>query len=195
MDGQGHEERPVRRRRGKKRVVFQPPKKFAQPVRALWEQASEEEKQQAHRRCATMLEYWLGRITKEEVMERLELPALRVWQLSQMALSGMLAGLLRQPRSFGGKSMAIDPEEDPKKLKKRIRELEEKLALTEDLVRLLRDLPENRKALSEPSPRTRGRRGKKRTARKGGSTASGASSKETRGAAPGDEESPPDQEG
>lgn len=191
---EGQEKKLIRRRRGKKRVVFQPPKKFALPVRALWEQASEEEKARAHTQCAVMLEYWLGRITKQDVMERLHLPALRVWQLSQMALSGMLAGLLRQPRSFSGASMAIDPDEDPKVLRKRIRELEQKLALTEDLVRLLRDLPGNRLERTKPSPKQKARRGKK-SRRPRGSNASGGSSEETRGATPGDAEPSPDQQG
>jgi hypothetical protein len=57
----------------------------------------------------------------------------------------MLAGLLKQPRSRGeGAMMAIDPGDDPRLLKKKIAELESKLALTEDLVRVLRDLPWNR---------------------------------------------------
>jgi len=143
---------PKRRRRFKKRVVFRPPQRFPVPVKALWEQASAEEQQRAHRQCAILLEYWLGRIDKPEAMARLELPALRVWQLSQMALSGMLAGLLKQPRWRRGQKMPLPPEEDPKKLRKRIAELEDKLKRTEDLVRILRDLPGNR---SEPEPAER----------------------------------------
>jgi hypothetical protein len=143
--------------------------------------------------CAVILEYWLGRIGKEEVMERLELPALRVWQLSQMALSGMLAGLLKQPRPRGGAPMATEPDEDPKRLKKRIRELEDQLKRTEELVRLLRDLPGNRSQPETKATRPRAtsasRRGKKRSRpRATGEGSSASGSAEDRGAAPGDEE-------
>ncbi len=186
---------PIRRRRAKKRVVFRPPQKFPVPVKVLWEQAGPEEREQAHRQCAVMLEYWLGRIDKQEVTEKLQVPPLRVWQLSQMALSGMLAGLLKQPRWRRGAKMPIDPEEDPKKLRKRIRELEEKLKRTEDLVRILRDLPGNRQELEPPKqlkrarPKKTGQGGKKRR-RKKASASSGGGSADHRGVAQGDEKTP-----
>jgi hypothetical protein len=125
-------------------------------VRGLWEQASEEERHRAHQTCMVMLEYWLGKITKQQAAERLSVPALRVWQLSQQALSGMLAGLLKQPRRgrpSTDRSTPMDPGDDPKVLKKKIAELEHKLKIAEDLIRLFRDLP-----LAEPpkseSPRS-----------------------------------------
>ena len=188
--------KPHRKRRvGKKRTVFQPPKRFPVPVRALWEQASTEEKQIAHRQCVVMLEYWLGRIGKAEVMATLQLPSLRVWQLSQMALAGMLAGLLHQPRYRRGAIMPTDPEEDPKKLRKRILDLEDKLKRTEDLVRILRELPSNRE---HPEPQTRlkparskktGQGGKKRRAKRAQASSSGGSA-DRREVAPRDEEAP-----
>lgn len=131
-----------RTRRGKKRVVFKPPQRFAAPVRALWKTASPEQQNRAHRRCVVMLEYWLGRISKSEAAEKLSLPVLRIWQLSQMALSGMLAGLLEQPKWRGGDPMPrSDESRELLALRKQVRELEDKLTRTEDLVRLLRDLP------------------------------------------------------
>lgn len=131
-----------RTRRGKKRVVFKPPQRFAAPVRALWKTASPEQQNRAHRRCVVMLEYWLGRISKQQAAEKLSLPVLRIWQLSQMALSGMLAGLLEQPKWRGGDPMPrSDESRELLALRKQVRELEDKLTRTESLVRLLRDLP------------------------------------------------------
>jgi hypothetical protein len=76
-------------------------------------------------------------------MAALELPALRVWQLSQSALSGMLAGLLKQPRRRprGGAMMKPDPESDPVVLRKRILQLEKELVVARKLTEILRDLP------------------------------------------------------
>ena len=135
---------PVRRRTRtvRKRVSFKTPPRPAPAVKDLWRQASEEERKKAHLLCMAILEYWVGRASKEEVARRLSVPGLRVWQLSQQALSGMLAGLLRQPRRRV-KVIAdpANPEIDPKPLRQRIAELEKKLARTEDLVRVLKHLP------------------------------------------------------
>ena len=135
---------PVRRRTrtGRKRVSFKTPPRPAPAVKELWRQASEEERKKAHMLCMAILEYWVGRASKEEVAKRLSVPGLRVWQLSQQALSGMLAGLLRQPRRRV-KVVAdpANPEIDPKPLRQRIAELEKKLSRTEDLVRVLKHLP------------------------------------------------------
>jgi hypothetical protein len=129
---------------GRKRTRFAIPTHHAPSVRMLWQEATSEEQLQAHRLSMAVLEYWLGKASKSEIARRLEIPPLRVWQLSQMALSGMLAGLLRQPRTRprGRPSTPpASPEDDPRILKQQIRELERKLARTEDLVRVLRDLP------------------------------------------------------
>ena len=90
-----------RRRPLRKRATFKRPPPPAIPVRGLWEHASEEQRQKAHIACMAILEYWLGHASKQETADRLEVTPLRVWQLSQQALSGMLAGLLRQPRVRG----------------------------------------------------------------------------------------------
>lgn len=135
--------RARRKRTGRKRTKFRPPARFPQPVSELWKQASEEERRRAHLVCVGILEYWLGKKSKAEVAEDLGMPLLRVWQLSQAALSGMLAGLLKQPRAHPGRppQWSGEPSDDPKRLRKRIAELELCLSRTEDLVRVLRTAP------------------------------------------------------
>lgn len=132
-----------RRRTGRKRTVFQPPNPAALPVRGLWNQASPAEQQEAHRLCVAVLELWLGKKAKEDLCDELGVKPLRVWQLSQLALSGMMAGLLRQPRMPRGRPPAYQgpPQNDPRVLKRRIAELEGQLSRTEDLVRVLRTAP------------------------------------------------------
>jgi hypothetical protein len=152
---------------GRKRTRFTSYPRPAIAVRGLWEQASAQEKDKAHHTCMAILEYWLGKATKQEVARRLEVPPLRVWQLSQQALSGMLAGLLRQPKSRRKlPPMPASPEQDPVVLRKRIVALERKLGRTEDLVRVLKDLPWAKDAALGPKKerdaRTRRRTGPKR---------------------------------
>jgi hypothetical protein len=137
---------PRRRRSGPtgKRLRFAVPK-VALPVRGLWEAASSEEKAMAHRQCVAILEWWVGRRSREAVGQELGLSGLRVWQLSQSALSGMLAGLLRQPRRRGRAAMRAvlgDPSLDVNSLRKQLAETQRKLAIAERLIRLLRELPE-----------------------------------------------------
>ena len=176
MQGVEKEEalRPKRKRRGRKRANFRVPEKMPISVRALWQHANEEEQKLAHQTCATILEYWLGRASKADVMERLQLPALRVWQLSQQALSGMLAGLLKQPRMRGNKAMPKDPADDPKAMKKKIAQLERELKLSQDLIALLRQLPSHRPARAEKKRSRRAKAGKKKEWRPASSGASRA---------------------
>ncbi|MFO0981640.1 MAG: hypothetical protein U1E76_07795 [Planctomycetota bacterium] len=84
-------------------------------------------------------------------MAELDLPALRLWQLSQQALSGMIAGLLKQPRTRvkGAAMAAIDPENDPKLLKRRIAQLEKEVAILNSVNEILKLLPSNREKLAE----------------------------------------------
>lgn len=150
--------RPRRKRTGRKRTVFSVPHFFPAPVRQLWRSAEKEEQQRAHRTCVSILEYWLGKKSKSEVAAELSLPVLRVWQLSQAALSGMLAGLLKQPRARRGRARtwAGAPEDDPKQLKREVLKLKTELSRTEDLVRVLRTapwLPENEAVGAELSLR------------------------------------------
>lgn len=152
-----------RTRRGKKRLVFQPPRQSPNSVRALWEMASPEERTRAHATCVSVLSMWLGRKSRHQVAAELSLPPLRVWQLSQAAVSGMLAGLLKQPRGRK-KGLNMEPsEEDPRVLKKKIAELEEENRSLRDLVEVLRNLPAARE---RPAPRPRKK--KKRVEKKSG---------------------------
>lgn len=150
---------PVRRRRtGKKRLCFEVPVKMPAGVRELWRSAPSEDQERAHRTCVQILSLWLGKRPVEEVAAILSLPRLRVWQLSQQALSGMLAGLLKQPRRRIGAKEAVmgRSEDDPRTLKKRIAELEKKLALRDELVRLVAALPKPRtEPPDQPAAKTR----------------------------------------
>ena len=147
-------EEPVKRRvrRGRKRTNFKKVPRMVYPVRALWDAASEEDRTRAHHTCVAILEMWLGKTSKAEIAERLELPPLRIWQLSQRALSGMLAALVHQPRTRLRKGAVMSeekPEEEVKALRRRIVELEKRLKLSEELNELLRQLPSKR---SQPAP-------------------------------------------
>ncbi len=138
-----------RTRRGKKRLVFQPPRNGPRPVRALWEAAGPEERTRAHTTCVSILALWLGRKTRAQVAQELSLPPLRVWQLSQAALSGMLAGLLKQPRERGGSPMESSEADDARALKERIRELEEENDSLRRLLEVIKSLPSVRGELEE----------------------------------------------
>ena len=132
-------------RRGRKRTAFRTIPRMPVPVRALWEQASEEQRRAAHRACGAILEAWLGKAPRGEIAERLGVTPLRLWQLSQQATAGMLAGLLKQPRRRRSMtSPPLPPEEDPVKLRKKVEQLQRELSLAEDLIALLRELPGNR---------------------------------------------------
>ncbi len=132
----------TRSRKGRKRSVFQNTPRPSWPVRGLWENAPAEEKKRAHEVCMKILEYWLGKQSKAAVAKELGITPLRVWQLSQQALSGMMAGLLTQPRRrVGPEVFEGQPNQSPTALKKRIVELEKELSRTEDLVRVLRCAP------------------------------------------------------
>ena len=140
---------PRRTRRFRKRTKFLHVPKAPWPVRSLWEAATEEERRRAHATCTAMLELWLGKATKREISERLQLPPLRLWQMSQQALAGMVAGLLKQPRRppsgepSGEPSM---PERDWKKLKRENEDLSRQNEQLAGLIAILRDLPGNRES-------------------------------------------------
>ena len=50
-----------RARRGKKRLVFQPPSQMPPGVQDLWNHATAEERERAHRTMVVMLEVWLAK--------------------------------------------------------------------------------------------------------------------------------------
>ena len=126
------------------------------PMRALWDSVTEEERAKAHATCGTILEYWLGVSSKEEVSRKLGVPPLRVWQMSQRAVAGMVCGLLRQPRTRRKVVMPTSPEEDPKALRKRIAKLEREIEWKNGLIQILKDLPANRGRKLPPRPKELG---------------------------------------
>jgi hypothetical protein len=158
---------PKRRHRtGKKRLHFTAPREMPPGVRQLWQSASMEEQQRAHQTCVQILAMWLGKKTRDEAAALLSIPPLRVWQLSQQALSGMLAGLLKQPRSRRGKETSMQPlsEDDPRLLRKRIAQLEKDVRDRDDLIRLLASLPKPTSGPPESSATSKGEKTKRRTA-------------------------------
>jgi hypothetical protein len=167
--------------KGRVKRKFKMPNKPAMAVKALWESASPEDREKAHQTAAMVLEYWMGRVGKVDAAQKLGVPPLRVWQLSQQALSGMAAALVKQPRS-GKKKLRemLPPEENPKVLTKRIQSLERDLALTQELVKLLRDLPGNREVLKK----SEGVGGKKKKVQEG-SPADGSAVVEVKETGPG----------
>src|SRR5258706_814481 len=67
------------------------------PISAIWTSAQEEERQKARTLVNELLGYWLGHESKAALARRLAMPPTTVWQLSQRAMSGMLAAMLRPP--------------------------------------------------------------------------------------------------
>jgi hypothetical protein len=135
----------VRTRRGKKRLVFQPPTQMPPGIRDLWNHATVEERERAHQTGVVMLQVWMAKLTRPEAAERLGIPPVRLHQLSQQATAGMLAGLLRQPRPRRAiAALPAKKSEDPTWLKGENRRLEQELAEMKTLVSVLRDLPLSR---------------------------------------------------
>jgi hypothetical protein len=130
----------TRRGRGRRRLGYLRP---VYPIRALWEAASEEERRQAHARCATLLEYWLGAASKQEVAQRLSVPTIRVWQMSQRAAAAMVCGLLKPPSGKRGRP-TMTQGEGGKDLAKENARLAKENALLRDLVSVLRQMPGNK---------------------------------------------------
>jgi hypothetical protein len=110
-----------------------------QPIKAIWTAASEEEQRKARALAAELLGYWLGRETKAELSRRLGIPPIRVWQMSQRALAGMVTALLRPPEGRRGAAPRLDPE--VKELRRRVAELEAETSSQRRLIELLRTLP------------------------------------------------------
>ncbi len=126
--------------RGRKRSFRKLPRPVY-PVRALWDASSPEEKALAHRFSVGIIDWWVGRRTKDETAHRLGVTPLRLWQLSQRALSGMLAGLLHQPR-LRGKVTVIPgkPKDEVTSLRKEATELKKRLKAAENVASILQEL-------------------------------------------------------
>lgn len=150
--GQESTPTPHRRKKG-----FMLPKYPAAPVKSLWNSASEEEKLTAHRTAVLVLEHWMGRMTRTQLAKTLQMPPVQAFQLSRMALSGMVAGLLKQPKN-PPKGTPLLPEEDPKRLLKRVAELERQNELLTDLLQVVRDMPTTREAMAQEPPERKGKK-------------------------------------
>jgi len=141
---------PKRRRRYRRRLTltYRP----VYPIRALWLQASEEERRLAHERTTAILEYWVGIVSKKESAERLNVPPIRLWQMSQRAVSGMACALLKPPKSLprrGSGPQELGPsaieavESSPLALRKEIARLKRDLEQRNSLIEVLKSLPSN----------------------------------------------------
>lgn len=133
-------------RKTRRRRTLKVPQHIPLPVKGLWLAASEEQKQKAHKAAATVLETWLGQKNRKVAAQELGLPPVRFWQLSQQAVAGMVAGLLVQPKSRprGEAKLVLNPDDDPKKLRKKIQVLESQVNILKELVGVLKDLPGNK---------------------------------------------------
>jgi hypothetical protein len=137
----------------RKRRQFKHVPRPVYPIRAIWEAASEEERQKAHEHCALLLEYWLGVTTKQEIAKRLSVPPIRVWQLSQRAVGGMVCGLLRPPKERTKPiPTSQEPGSDPVTLKKQIAKLERRIEWRDQLIAVLKTLPFNKGRELPPPP-------------------------------------------
>lgn len=133
------------KRAGKRKMGFRmdtPP----WPVRALWEQSTESQRQEAHKLGVLMLEHWLGRMTRRDLGTRLNLPPLRVWQMSQQALAGMVVGLMAQPKRPPKGTPMPNPAkqteiDELKALRKEVHSLREDNRVLKELLEVVKDLP------------------------------------------------------
>lgn len=124
-----------RRRRGVISRWAQP----VYPIKAIWDAASEEERAKARELATELLGMWLGLQSKEDLAKRLTVPPIRVWQMSQRAVAGMVASMLRPPTGRRGAMPRTDPE--VKSLRARIAVLERELSVSQRLVGILRSMP------------------------------------------------------
>ena len=109
------------------------------PIRQLWELASQEERSQAQKTSALILEYWQGRITKLAAAQSLAIKPIRFWQLSTQAILGMNVGLLVNPKKYSEEFM-----KDKKMIKdltKKTVKLEKQIELQKRMIDVIRILP------------------------------------------------------
>lgn len=127
-----------RTRKSKKRLKFKTPERPAPAIKEIWDRASAREKEEAHKTAVAILETWLGRSTRSEAAARLGIPAVRLHQLSQLATSGLMAGLLKQPKM---RKRAKEAPDETLVLKKECERLKAENAEFKRLLAVLRDLP------------------------------------------------------
>jgi hypothetical protein len=153
------------------------------PVRAIWELASQDERKQAHKLGVMMLEHWLGRMTRRQLGEALELPPLRVWQLSQQALAGMVVGLMAQPkRPPKGTAMpgekTLSEAAELKALRKEVDRLKHENQVLQELLEIARDLPTAPAAVTLPGKKIKQSKTRPNILHEAGSLAGKAQPKE-----------------
>lgn len=176
------------RARRKKRTRFLVPHYKPRPVKALWESATDEERTRAHKTSMVILEYWTARLSKQEAAAKLGLAPIRVWQLSQQAVVGMLAGLLTQPRDRGAGPGKGELERERRSareraLEKRVAQLEAELDTSHRLIEVMRELPVVRakRAAGGPGIEPGSKRGKQSARKSEGRAGSGAGDGRTDG--------------
>ena len=158
-----------RTRRSKKRLRFKTPERPAPSIREIWERASAKEKEEAHRMGVAILETWVGRTTRAEAAAKLGIPQVRLHQLSQLATSGLIAGLLKQPKSRRRSGLYPEAPDEATRLKKEC----ERLGRENDELKRLADVLRGLPRLGRPE--------KEAAHGKGGSGSSGGSGSGTKG--------------
>jgi hypothetical protein len=88
-----------------------------------------------------ILETWVGRTTRKEAAEKLGIPVVRLHQLGQLATSGLITGLLKQPRQRRRGGLAQDPPDETLVLKRRCDSLARENDELKRLIEVLRGLP------------------------------------------------------
>src|SRR3989338_6194700 len=129
--------------RKRRRAELPPAATFPLPVRALWEAANPEAQARAKHTGQTLLEVWLGRMTRAEAAKHLGLPPIRLAQLMKQAAAGLVAGLLKQPKrrqkAFKALQEAWGP--DAKTLQQLVKQLEQENHVQQELIQLLKAMP------------------------------------------------------
>lgn len=112
------------------------------PISAILASATPEEVTRARMLVSELLGYWLGHESKASLARRLSVPQVRVWQMGQRALAGMVAAMLTPPSGPRGPTGAM-PRVSPETiaLRKRVQELERETGVQRRLIELLRALP------------------------------------------------------
>ena len=72
---------------------------------------------------------------------RLNLKPIRFWQLKNQAIMGMMVGLLHQPRLRGNEHMENQEQQELKKLRARVKELELIVSTKTKLIEILKSMP------------------------------------------------------
>lgn len=112
------------------------------PISAILASATPEEVKRARMLVSELLGYWLGHESKASLARRLSIPQVRVWQMGQRALAGMVAAMLTPPSGTRGSTGAMPRvSQETIALRKRVLDLEKETGVQRRLIELLRTLP------------------------------------------------------